>query len=89
MNEAAQNCVGEHDFRNVCKMDIANGVLTFQRKIESFSVGKVDTHDTVDSGYDMCEAEICGSTFLWHQVRCMVALLFMVGRKLESPSAIR
>lgn len=26
-----------------------------------------------------------GSAFLWHQVRCMVAVLFMIGQGLESP----
>lgn len=25
-----------------------------------------------------------GSAFLWHQVRCMVAVLFMIGEGLES-----
>lgn len=26
-----------------------------------------------------------GSAFLWHQVRCMVAVVFMVGQGLEDP----
>lgn len=29
-----------------------------------------------------------GSAFLWHQVRCMVAVLFLVGQGLEEPSII-
>ncbi|KAI1498055.1 pseudouridine synthase [Biscogniauxia marginata] len=29
-----------------------------------------------------------GSAFLWHQIRCMVAVLFMVGQGLEGPSVI-
>ena len=29
-----------------------------------------------------------GSAFLWHQVRCMVAILFLVGQGLESPDLI-
>ena len=28
---------------------------------------------------------IKGSAFLWHQVRCMVAILFLIGQGLESP----
>lgn len=88
MNEAAQKFVGEHDFRNVCKMDVANGVLAFQRKIESFVVRKLEGQESTESGYEMGEVIICGSAFLWHQVRCMVALLFMVGRRLEPPSVI-
>ncbi|KAI9674094.1 MAG: hypothetical protein M1817_001912 [Caeruleum heppii] len=30
-----------------------------------------------------------GSSFLWHQVRCMVAILFLVGQRLEDPSIVR
>ncbi|KAI5925934.1 pseudouridine synthase [Camillea tinctor] len=29
-----------------------------------------------------------GSAFLWHQIRCMVAVLFMVGQGLEEPSIV-
>ena len=29
-----------------------------------------------------------GSAFLWHQIRCMVAVLFMVGQGLEAPSVV-
>lgn len=29
---------------------------------------------------------IRGSAFLWHQVRCLVAVLFMIGQGLESPT---
>lgn len=33
MNEAATKLIGEHDFRNLCKMDVGNGVVNFTRKI--------------------------------------------------------
>lgn len=29
-----------------------------------------------------------GSAFLWHQIRCMVAVLFLVGQGLEAPSVV-
>ncbi|ROV97776.1 hypothetical protein VMCG_07404 [Cytospora schulzeri] len=29
-----------------------------------------------------------GSAFLWHQIRCMVAVLFLVGQGLESPTVV-
>lgn len=38
MNEAAQCLVGEHDFRNLCKMDVGNGVINYMRTIMSASV---------------------------------------------------
>lgn len=33
MNEAIQYVIGFHDFRNLCKMDVANGVVNFKREI--------------------------------------------------------
>jgi tRNA pseudouridine38/39 synthase len=30
-----------------------------------------------------------GSAFLWHQVRCMIGILFLVGQRLESPSLVK
>ncbi len=32
---------------------------------------------------------IRGTAFLWHQVRCMVAVLLMVGQGLEQPSVVQ
>lgn len=107
MNKAAKKLEGEHDFRNFCKMDVANGVMTFKRAIISFTVNKIriDNEDkTVKDesekweadrreeplldGYEMCEAVILGSAFLWHQVRCMVSVLLMIGQGLEEPAVI-
>lgn len=34
---------------------------------------------------ELCTMTIRGSAFLWHQVRCMVAVLFMIGHGFESP----
>lgn len=36
----------------------------------------------------MCVATIVGQAFLWHQIRCMMAVLFMVGRGDESPEIV-
>ena len=33
-------------------------------------------------------AIIKGSAFLWHQVRCMMSVLFMIGNKVEEPEVI-
>lgn len=86
MNHAAQKFVGKHDFRNFCKMDVANGVVAFERELLSFTVHKNDSQSW--NGYEMCELTICGSAFLWHQVRCMVAVLLMIGQKLEKSDVI-
>ena len=38
MREAAEKLHGEHDYRNLCKMDVANGVTNFTRKILSTQI---------------------------------------------------
>ena len=47
------------------------------------------TQASLDPDHEMYYFEVCGQAFLWHQVRCMMALLFLVGRKLESPEVRR
>lgn len=37
----------------------------------------------------VCEFRVSGSGFLWHQVRHMAAVLFLVGQGLESPTIVR
>lgn len=42
-----------------------------------------------DSGYRMCELVVEGKAFLWHQVRCLVAILMMIGEGKEKPEVGR
>eukprot|EP00047_Mylnosiga_fluctuans_P008967 m.9492 g.9492 ORF g.9492 m.9492 type:complete len:418 (-) comp2417_c0_seq1:35-1288(-) len=87
MHTAAQAFVGEHDFRNFCKMDIANEISNFTRRILHFSAALSEGSDP-DDPLALCEFTITGFAFLWHQVRCMTAVLFMIGRGEEDPSII-
>lgn len=79
MREAAQHFVGEHDFQNYCKMDIEN-VTNYRRRVLSVSV-------EARSG-GVGEFAVTGVAFLWHQVRCMVAVLLMVGLGFEEPGLV-
>jgi len=85
MNEAAELLVGEHDFRNLCKPDVANGVVNYRRRIIRASVRCLDTSS---SAYTMCVAEIEGKAFLWHQIRCIMSILFLVGQGKEPASVV-
>ncbi|KAJ1699531.1 hypothetical protein LUZ63_008043 [Rhynchospora breviuscula] len=84
MKEGAKRFVGEHDFRNFCKMDAAN-VRNYRRHITSFDIFYTNQRSNDD---ELWELRIRGSAFLWHQVRCMVAVLFMIGQGFESPDII-
>ncbi|XP_022133593.1 tRNA pseudouridine(38/39) synthase [Momordica charantia] len=84
MERAGKKFVGEHDFRNFCKMDAAN-VHNYRRRILSFDISPCDMRM---EGNKLWVFNIEGSAFLWHQVRCMVAVVFMVGQGLEDPDVI-
>ncbi|KAH9692001.1 PseudoU synth 1 domain-containing protein [Citrus sinensis] len=84
MESAGKKFVGEHDFRNFCKMDAAN-VHNYKRHVTSFEISPCYISF---EGNQLCAIKIRGSAFLWHQVRCMVAVLFMIGQGLESIDVI-
>uniref|UniRef100_A0A3B5R8T6 Pseudouridylate synthase 3 n=1 Tax=Xiphophorus maculatus TaxID=8083 RepID=A0A3B5R8T6_XIPMA len=85
MGNAAKRYEGTHDFRNLCKMDVGNGVLQFERTILSASVRPLQPQQVSSTEqYDLFVFEIKGLAFLYHQVRCMMAVLLLIGQKLEA-----
>lgn len=92
MREAAKKLIGEHDYRNFCKMDVES-VSHFTRRIYNITIepmgrSAMSSDPLFDEWSDMYEITILGSAFLWHQVRCMVSVLFMVGKGEEEPSIV-
>ncbi|XP_051775021.1 tRNA pseudouridine(38/39) synthase isoform X2 [Erpetoichthys calabaricus] len=89
MARAAKRFEGTQDFRNVCKMDVGNGVLKFERTIlcaEIRPIGLPPGHGGVP--YELFVFEVTGLAFLYHQVRCMMAILLLIGQKLEDVEII-
>ena len=78
MRRAASKFVGDHDFRNFCKMDVLH-VKNFRRVVYA-----ADVRETGDGFF----FEIHGQAFLWHMVRSLVAVLFLVGEGLEPPAVV-
>ena len=35
--------------------------------------------------FQLCAFTVCGQAFLWHQIRCMIAVLILIGLGLEKP----
>lgn len=95
MRRAASQFVGTHDFRNFCKADTEH-VLTFERTLLAFDVAPVERDFCADAAVapggneqlQLCAFTIKGRAFLWHQVRCMVAVLFLVGQGYEPADTI-
>ena len=99
MNRAAQLLVGEHDFRNFCKMDLSQTTNFVRRvlKVEFREKYKGASSSAAQTAYGnpyhvhqlpIIEVEIRGLSFLWHQIRCIMAVLFLVGKGLEEESIV-
>lgn len=80
MRRAAALFEGVHDFRNFCRMDAEN-VKSFTRNVLECSIA-----DSEDG--KLMYIKVRGSAFLWHQVRCMASVLFMVGLGHEEPEIV-
>lgn len=84
MQNAAQMFLGEHDFRNFCKVDGSKQIKNFKREVLASSIIPVGAPQNGMYCFDLK-----GTAFLWHQVRSMVAILFLVGQGLEKPEMVQ
>ncbi|TFK63565.1 tRNA pseudouridine synthase [Pluteus cervinus] len=82
IQDAASRLVGEHDFRNLCKLDPAKQITIFTRRILRAEI------DEVQGSEGMYVLNLVGSAFLYHQVRHIMAILLLVGSGLEHPSVV-
>lgn len=61
---------GTHDFRNICKMDVGNGVLQFQRTILSATIQPAQLNPTCSNDpHQLYVFQVKGLAFLYHQVK--------------------
>ncbi|KAI8333012.1 pseudouridine synthase [Blakeslea trispora] len=81
MRLAASYMIGKHDFRNFCRLDPSKNISSYERNILSLDINCIKD--------DLYEVQIKGTAFLWHQVRCIMAILFLTGQKLESPEIVK
>ena len=104
MQIAAERFIGLHDFRNFCKQDPARQISNFTRRMFNVSIQEAwngslglewvqenaVTPLTIPNARNasVYYFEFFGSAFLWHQVRCMVSVLFLIGQGLEDSSVI-
>lgn len=81
MKIAATYMTGSHDFRNFCRLDPSKNINNYERTVLSLDIKPLSD--------DFYEVELKGTAFLWHQVRCIMAILFLVGQKLEKPEIVK
>ncbi|KAI8354564.1 pseudouridine synthase [Choanephora cucurbitarum] len=91
MQQACRYFEGHHDFRNFCKMDPSKNVLSYERHIISMTIDPVEYTQTsgISEGSEFYQVTLKGTAFLWHQVRFMMSVLFLVGQGFEAPEVIR
>ena len=91
MREALKHLIGEHDFRNLCSFDLKNGVTNHRRTILDAQVKPLNSSDSVDTASPYCffEVVIKGHAFLYHQIRCIMTVLFLVAAKQEVPEVVK
>lgn len=89
MQDAASRLVGEHDFRNLCKVDPTKQIVNFRRRIISAVISELeprrDRTGLQDRHYVL---DLKGTAFLYHQVRHIMAVLFLVGSGRERPNVV-
>ncbi|KAG1775634.1 pseudouridine synthase [Suillus placidus] len=86
MQSAAKRLIGEHDFRNLCKLDPGKQITNFHRCVMRAQINPVSPES--DGDKRVYVFDLVGSAFLYHQVRHIMAVLFLVGTGLEQPSII-
>ncbi|KAJ8927470.1 hypothetical protein NQ314_020067 [Rhamnusium bicolor] len=87
MRTASKMLLGTHDFRNFCKMDVGNGVVEFTRNVLFVNIEPINASHFEDE-YIMYVISIKGKAFLWHQIRCIIGILFLVGQNKEEPTIV-
>lgn len=103
MSVTAKKFEGLHDFRNFCKQDPSRQITNFERRIDTSEVVAIPqkllglpflernaepSNSNVNPEACLYSFNVSGSAFLWHQVRHLIAILFLVGQGLEKPSVV-
>eukprot|EP00178_Gracilaria_changii_P014235 TRINITY_DN40290_c0_g1_i1.p1 TRINITY_DN40290_c0_g1~~TRINITY_DN40290_c0_g1_i1.p1 ORF type:complete len:507 (-),score=49.21 TRINITY_DN40290_c0_g1_i1:1356-2876(-) len=91
MRRGAAFFKGTHDFRNFCRID--ENVTNFERHMFAVEIRRMHDdfplEDDQDDEYTIYYLFVKGQAFLWHQVRCMTAVLFDIGLGNEAPDVIK
>ncbi|KAG1761883.1 putative tRNA pseudouridine synthase a family protein, partial [Suillus placidus] len=86
MKSATNYLVSEHDFRNLYELDPAKQITNFCCYVMRPEINPVSPESDGDNRVYVFD--LVGSAFLYHQVRYMMAVLFLVGTVLEQSSII-
>ena len=102
MQKAANFLCGFHNFKNFCKVDKSDEnweEKNYERRIFEIRIERVKEENIVypfdikqniikNEYYQSYVCIIKGTAFLWHQVRCIMKILFLIGEELEDINLI-
>jgi tRNA pseudouridine38/39 synthase len=87
MQGALNLLIGSHNFRNFCRIDMNKSRIDtpYVREIFEATISPLDDQ-ALDNPYQMFQLKVRGSGFLWHQIRCIVSVVYDIGRGVEDVS---
>ena len=102
MKLASNLLCGYHNFKNFCKVDKSDEKWeekNYERRIFEIRIEKVKNENIIypfdikeniinNEYYQSYVCIIKGTAFLWHQVRCIMQILFLIGNELEEVDLI-
>ena len=97
MQKAANLLCGYHNFKNFCKVDKSDEnwkEKNYERRIFEIRIEQVKSQNFIypfdikeniikNEYYQSYVCIIKGTAFLWHQIRCIMYILFLIGDELE------
>jgi tRNA pseudouridine38/39 synthase len=95
MLEGARKLLGEHDFRNFCKLNLI-ATTNHVRTILDVDVQKADFQYIQESNripgmndyFQLWYVKIRGTAFLWHMIRYIMSVLFEIGEGQAEPEVV-
>lgn len=102
MKEASKHLIGTHDFRNFCKLNVL-ATTNYVRTIRELEINEVEEmtfnpwldeenreieEEKTKNPFDQFYIRISADAFIWHQIRCIVTVLFNIGLSLDPPEVI-
>eukprot|EP00830_Metopus_es_P001912 TRINITY_DN11686_c0_g1_i1.p1 TRINITY_DN11686_c0_g1~~TRINITY_DN11686_c0_g1_i1.p1 ORF type:complete len:223 (+),score=31.41 TRINITY_DN11686_c0_g1_i1:192-860(+) len=85
MQQASKLFIGEHNFLYFCKKDFKEN-QNYNRVI--FNCEIYESRADSKKKLSIYALHVKGSAFLWHQIRCMMGILFKIGKGEQEPSYV-
>lgn len=95
MRKGCEYLKGKHDFRNFCKLNVL-ATTNYEREILDARIEKeptqnfipINSHPGSINPFELHYLVVKGNAFLWHQIRCIMQVLFSIGCGFDQPEVV-